>query len=102
MGRSDHQFHAVGVLHDASASKPKPRRFAEKLPEMLGANGLEVRAEGGMVVFTIGRTTAKLPYPVARNLAQWLRVRGKEAKHNAGETRHWSRLIAAVGQAGSV
>lgn len=95
-GRDERGFHVVGVLHDASAQQPKRKRFIERLPELLRPRGLNVDTDGQLVVVTFGRTTLKLPYPAARTLAQWMRVRGKEAKLNAGEHRHWSEIARQV------
>ena len=60
---------------------------------LLSRQRLAVRAEGEHVVLTIGATDVKMPYEAALQLSQWLRVRGKEAKRNAGDlSRHWSVL----------
>lgn len=83
-----------GVLNDLSASQPRRKRFAEKLPELLPPRGLDVSTDGALVVLKLGKVTAKLPYAVAFTVAQWLRVRGKEARNNAGETQHWSEFGA--------
>lgn len=85
-------FYCVGILHDANADKPKRKRFMQKLPELLRARDLDVRQEGQLVVLKIGHAEAKFPFPTARMVAQWLRVRGKEAKRNANEPRHWSEI----------
>jgi hypothetical protein len=83
---------AVGVLHDASAPKPKRKRFIEKLPGMLRCRGLEVYGEGHIVMLKAGGVTAGLPFEVAHQFSQWLRLHGKEAKRNAGEHSHWSKI----------
>jgi len=47
--------------------------------------------EGPLVVLCIGNAELKMPYETALQLSTWMRVRGKEAKHNAGdESRHWT------------
>jgi hypothetical protein len=54
---------------------------------------IEVSAEGELVVLRVGNTTMHMPYDLALQLSQWLRVRGKEAKRNAGDlSRHWSAV----------
>jgi hypothetical protein len=83
---------AVGTLHDTSAPKPKRKRFIEKLPEMLCKRGLSVYGASTLVVLKANGLAAGLPFEVANTLAQWLRVHGKEAKRNAGEFAHWSRI----------
>ena len=91
-GNHERGIRALGVLHDATAAKPRRKRFVERMPELLKPHGLDVGSEGQLVVLRVKRTTAKLPYPEALTLAQWIRVRGKEAKQNAGEPRHWSEV----------
>lgn len=91
-GNHERGIRMLGVLHDATAEKPRHRRFVERMPELLKPHGLDVGTEGQLVVLKVKRTTAKLPYPQALTLAQWIRVRGKEAKRNAGEPRHWSEI----------
>jgi hypothetical protein len=92
-GMRGHGFHCAGVLHNAAASAKRRERFAAKLPELLRQRNLAVATEGQLVTVTIGRTTVKIPFDNARSFAQWLRVRGKEAKHNAGEHAHWSTFV---------
>ena len=91
-GNHERGIRMFGVLHDATAFKPRRRRFLERMPELLRPHGLDVGTEGQLVVLKVRRTTAKLPYPQALTLAQWIRVRGKEAKRNAGEHGHWSEI----------
>lgn len=91
-GHEGRGLHVFGVLTDASAPAMRRRRFANSLPELLNPRGLDVRADGALVVVTIGRTTARLPYKTARIISQWIRVRGKEAKTSAGEPAHWSKI----------
>ena len=55
-------------------------------PEFFG-----VRTEGVLVVLRIGNTDIKMDYETAIKLSTWMRVRGKEAKRNAGDmSRHWT------------
>lgn len=59
---------------------------------------VEVAAEGEQVALTIGNSTLRMSYEAALQLSQWLRVRGKEAKRNAGDvSRHWSALAVLDG-----
>ena len=54
-----------------------------------------------MVVFAVGNSVMKMEYETAIQLSTWLRVRGKEAKRNAGDdSRHWSVIgnLSAVEQ----
>lgn len=62
-------------------------------PTLLTQQRVEVAAEGELVAITVGNTTLRLGYEQALLLSQWIRVRAKEAKRNAGDTsRHWSVL----------
>ena len=59
--------------------------------DLLKPQRINVYAEGELVVFEVGNSVMKMPYDVAIQLSTWLRIRGKEAKRNAGDTsRHWS------------
>ncbi len=52
---------------------------------------VEAKAEGEMVVLSIGNSEIKFHYTDALQLSQWIRVAGKQAKANAGDiSRHWS------------
>jgi len=60
---------------------------------LLSKQRIAVECEGELVRLDIGNATIHLPYETALQLSQWLRVRGKEAKRNAGDmSRHWSVL----------
>lgn len=60
---------------------------------LLQKQRIAVASEGDLVVMTLGNVEVKLPYETAFLLAQWLRVRAKEAKRRAGDTsRHWGLL----------
>lgn len=60
---------------------------------LLSKQRIAVAAEGEMVKLTIGNADIKMQYETALQLSQWLRVRGKEAKRNAGDmSRHWSAI----------
>jgi hypothetical protein len=59
--------------------------------DLLEQTSVQVRAEGSLVVLTIGNVDLKMDYAGAFELSRWLRIRGKQAKLNAGDTsRHWS------------
>lgn len=60
---------------------------------LLSRQRIGVSAEGDMVTLTIGNSEIRMPYETALQLSQWLRVRGKEAKRQAGDmSRHWSAI----------
>lgn len=59
--------------------------------DLLKKQRIEVRTEGQLVVLKIGNAEMKMEYETALQISTWLRVRGKEAKANAGDhSRHWS------------
>lgn len=87
---------ALGTLHDAAAEKPKRKRFMEVLPERLNAKDVDIRAQGQMVMVRFGHIKAGLPFAAAETISQWIRLRGKEAKRNAGELAHWSSIARAT------
>jgi len=58
---------------------------------LLSRQRMSVEARGDMVRLSIGNADIDMPYETAIQLSQWLRVRGKEAKRQAGDmSRHWS------------
>lgn len=58
---------------------------------LLSKQRIAVETEGELVKLHIGNYTLTLPYETAIQLSTWLRVRGKEAKRNAGDkSRHWT------------
>jgi len=60
---------------------------------LLKQERIAVESEGDLVVVHLGNVTVKLPYETALTLSQWIRMRAKEAKRAAGDTkRHWSVL----------
>jgi hypothetical protein len=95
-GRDDRAFHVLGMLHDATPGQARRLRKRDRLPELLRPHGLDISTSGQLVVFKIGKATAQLPFDVANTLSQWIRVRGKEAKRNAGELAHWSRFAESA------
>jgi hypothetical protein len=69
-------------------------------PDLMTRQRIAVRAEGEDVVLAVGNSELRMPYATALQVSQWLRVRAKEAKANAGDTgRHWS-AIAVLSDAG--
>lgn len=81
-----------GVLTDAAAPVPALSRFRRGLPERLAARALGVRAVGSNVEVSFGRDCATFGYRDAVKVAQWLRVRAKQARNAAGERLHWAQL----------
>jgi hypothetical protein len=54
---------------------------------------IKVDHRGDLVIVQIGSSTMELPYEVALQFSQWLRVHGKAAKQKAGDlSRHWSAI----------
>jgi hypothetical protein len=61
------------------------------LVDLLKPQNTSVHVEGTLVVIKIGTSEIKMDYETALQLSTWMRVRGKEAKRNAGDdNRHWS------------
>lgn len=92
-GDDSRRFSCAGVLTDANAERLRRKRFGQRLPELLRAHDVDVSHEGQLVTLRFGRATRKMAHRDASTLSQWLRVRGKEAKANAGERAHWSDLV---------
>lgn len=69
------------------------------MTDLLQKQRVEVATEGALVVLRIGNAEMKMEYETAIQLSTWLRVRGKEAKRNAGDvSRHWT----VIGRLGDV
>lgn len=86
---------SLGTLHDARKSPPLPydRGVAIHVKEKKQAWRREdVTAQGHLVLIKIGATTISLHFESALKIAQWIRLRAKEAKNRAGDTRHWSKI----------
>lgn len=81
-----------GVLTDAAAAAPVVSRFRRGLPERLAARQLAVRQVGSTVEVSFGSDRATFGYRDAVQVAQWLRVRAKQARNAAGERAHWTQL----------
>lgn len=59
--------------------------------DLLQQARVRVRAEGEMVVMEFGNTVIKTHYESALQISQLIRLKAKEAKRTAGDTkRHWS------------
>lgn len=57
---------------------------------------MAVETRGEIVRLSIGNSHIDMPYEAALQLSTWLRVRGKEAKKNAGDfSRQW-RVIGLL------
>ena len=61
---------------------------------LLQRRRMAVEHEGDLVKLKFGNVEIKMSYIDALQLAQWIRVRGKEAKNTAGDKRQW---LTAVG-----
>lgn len=60
---------------------------------LLSRQRMAVEARGELVRLSIGNADIDMPYETALQLSQWLRVRGKQAKRQAGDmSRHWSAI----------
>jgi hypothetical protein len=63
------------------------------MADLLSLQRIEVATERDRVVLKIANFDATFDYETALKLSQWLRVRAKEAKRNAGDmSRHWSAI----------
>jgi hypothetical protein len=61
------------------------------MTDLLRKQRVEVRTEGELVVLRVGNAELKMDHETAIQISTWLRVRGKEAKANAGDhSRHWT------------
>lgn len=54
---------------------------------------MEVETRGETVRLTVGSTQIDMSYEAAIQLSGWLRLRGKEAKKNAGDSSRQWRVI---------
>jgi hypothetical protein len=89
----------LGTLHDAEkgpdVGQPyTPNGVYPVNRDVLPLARIGVKQEGTLVLVRLGNEEAKIPHHAAQAIAQWLRLRAKEAKRRACDTqRHWS-LIA--------
>lgn len=81
-----------GVLTNGTPERAPQSRFRRALPERLAARDLKVRHVGSTVEVYFGKRVLTFGYKDALRVAQWLRVRGKEARNAARERAHWSEL----------
>jgi hypothetical protein len=57
---------------------------------LLNKHTVSVATDNTLVVLNIGNTEIKMDYETAIQLSTWMRVRGIEAKNNAGDaSRKW-------------
>lgn len=88
---------SAGVLRDASAPAPKPLPYLGqaihcKEPVREWRTD-DVTTEGRRVLVCVTRDEWKgFHYENAFTVAQWLRVRAKEAAQTRGDMRHWSEI----------
>lgn len=64
--------------------------------DLMKAQQVAVESEGELVVLKFGNTTVKVHYTLAFQLAQWIRVRGKEAKNRAGDQQRYFNLLGTL------
>jgi hypothetical protein len=93
---------SLGILEDAAAKPsalppPAPGVAIHVKPKLQDYRREDVRLEGRLVAIKIGRHTMRIHFESALKIAQWLRLRAKEARNRAGDTRHWSAIGAADG-----
>lgn len=70
-----------------------PAAPAVRRNDILKREVCSVGVDGQTVVLKFGNTEIKLDYTSALQVSQWMRIRAKEAKRNAGDTsRHWSAI----------
>lgn len=67
-------------------------------PSVVKPSKVAVSAEGERVVIEIGNSRMTMNYEDALTFSQWVRVRAKEAKRNAGDmSRHWHGIAVLGG-----
>lgn len=79
----------AGVLTDAAAEKSPP---PVKLPPIIARAKLGADCVGSLISMRIGDVTATLNAEAAAQIAQWLRIRGKQARNYAGEHANWADI----------
>lgn len=62
--------------------------------DLLTPQRIAVRAEGELVVFSVGSTEMKMDHMTAFQVAAWLRLHANRAKRAAGDQ---SRLVTCIG-----
>jgi len=82
----------IGTIHDASRGDG-PADIRSRGVPISKKSSWAISTEGYLVVAKFGSHTLKLNYHDASTLAQFIRVRAKEAKRRAGDVlRHWSEI----------
>jgi hypothetical protein len=60
---------------------------------LLEKQTVSVSTDGEIVVFRVGSAEMRMDHVTAIQISTWLRIRGKEAKRNAGDvSAHWSAI----------
>lgn len=91
---------SLGRITDLSAPTPKPlpnyrgtTAAIHVVPSLLTFQEHNVRLLGRLVQVDLGSNQMEIHYQTALKLSQWLRVRAKEARNTAGDTRHWADIV---------
>lgn len=86
----------LGIMHDASAkAQPLPHQAGTAIhvkPKLQRYQRSDVQRQGRMVLIKIGPHTISLHFESVLKIAQWIRVRAKEARNTAGDTRFWADI----------
>jgi hypothetical protein len=91
-------WRGLAFLHDAEKGPDHGQPFNPLKTARVVVNNLltrehiDVRQEGISVVVRLRDSKATIPYEPAITIGQWLRVRAKQSKNRAGDTRHWSEI----------
>lgn len=65
---------------------------------LLSPEKVSVSFSGEIVNITVGNSTLGMHYEDALKLSQWIRMRAKQAKREAGDSsRHWSAIAVLDG-----
>lgn len=95
-GRMDRKLYGIGTLHDASAPPRDvftPGKVFSVRRDVLKLAQIEVNVRGADVLLKFGHTEIGIPWSAALIIAQWIRLKAKEAKTRASDTaRHWSKI----------
>lgn len=92
-GDDSHRYRMAGTMTDAAAPPAKQGRF-QQLPERVRDVG--AHPVGTLVQVRMGSERFDMDYNAAFQIAQWLRVHGKMARNEAGETAHWTKIGEAA------
>jgi hypothetical protein len=81
-----------------------PTPAVHSKPKLLAPQELAVLVDPGnpeLVVIKVGNSELRMFYEDALKVAQWIRLRAKEAKRLSGDvSRHWSALATLTGTPG--